>query len=234
MAIHDVFDGALLIASAMDILSRHEVSVTVGEDMEEYRALLAEYRPEQPLGPPFDPQLNDISASNAFWIVGRDPTGRVVHTQAMRLIDLQGQTLESYLREGFRAFPPAAVDLDMQRSRYRAGPGAGRITGRVCYHGEVWLRPDPAYRGTGLSCVLGRFAFMTAVLRWMPDYVFGFMPRGVAFKGFAERQGYMHAEPGVLRWVPRDSDKVLEGFMVWMSREDIRYVMGMPLNELVA
>ena len=57
MSIHDIYDGAQLIAASMDILTRHKISVTVGEDFEEYREMLQEARPDQPLGAPFDPNL---------------------------------------------------------------------------------------------------------------------------------------------------------------------------------
>jgi hypothetical protein len=90
------------------------------------------------------------------------------------------------------------------------------------------------FRGSGLSCVLGRFAFMTALRRLSPDHIMGFMLKPVAFKGFAERQGYMHAEPGALRWYKNGEPDPMETFMVYMSDEDIRFVLDMPLNELVA
>jgi GT2 family glycosyltransferase len=44
---------------------------------------------------------------------------------------------------------------------------------------------------------------LTAMQRWNPDYIFGFMARTVAFKGFAERMGYMHNEPGAVALVPQ-------------------------------
>lgn len=235
MSIHDIYDGSQLIAASMDILTRHKISITVGDDFEEYRALLDEWRPGQPLSAPFDPNLQAMSPSNSFWIAGRDPMGKVVHTQAMRMFDLGDQALSDHMRDRFKEYPPSALEIDFERSRYRAGPGARQIRGRVCYHGEVWLDgSNGQYRGSGVSSVLGRFAFMTAMMRWSPDWVFGYMPKGVAWKGFAERQGYMHAEPGVLRWYRKDSDLPLEGFMVYMAREDIRYLMSMPLHELVA
>ncbi len=235
MSIHDVYDGAQFVASSMDILAQHKVMVTVGEDFGEYRQLLRKYRPDQPLGEPFDPEKQHIKPSNAFWIIGRNSQGEVIHTQAMRLIELGEETLAGYMRERFRDFPPTGLDLDLPGSRFRPGPGAKRITGNVCYHGEMWLNDSAGeYRGTGLSGVLARFAFMTCMLRWSPDYVFGFMPRPVAVRGLAEREGYMHNEPGSLRWRRRDSDQVLEGFMVWMGQEDIRHIMSMPLQELVA
>lgn len=235
MSIHDVYDGAKLITASMDILTRHKMSLTVGEDFEEYQDLLAEGRPDQPLGVPFNPDLQPITHSNAFWIVGRDSAGKIVHTQAMRMIDLGGVMLSDYMRAHFTDFPPTLPDIDFDRSRYRAGPGARQIHGRVCYHGEVWLDGSTKeFRGSGVSSVLGRFAFMTAMLRWSPDFVFGFMPKAVAHKGFSERQGYLHAEPGALRWLRKENDNPLEGFMVYMSKEDIRFLMSLPLQELAA
>ncbi len=234
MSIHDVYDGSQVIAQSLDILNKYRVSLKVGEDFEGYRALLAEHRPDHDLGLPFDPKHQFMTPTNAFWIAGFGHDGELIHTQAMRMLELGRSTLASYMRENFLDFPPSGLPLDLKRSRYRPGPSAKRMNGRTVYHGEVWMGGTKGqFRGSGLSCVLGRFAFMTAMLRWSPDHFFGFMPRAVAFKGFAERQGYMHAEPGALRWQMSESDKVLEGFMVWMANEDVRHLMLMPLHELV-
>ena len=200
MSIHDVYDGSQVIAQSLDILDKYRVSLKVGEDFEEYRALLAEHRPDHDLGLPFDPEHQFMTPANAFWIAGFDHDGELIHTQAMRMIELGNSHLSDYMRENFLDFPPSGLPLDLKRSRYRPGPSAKRMTGRTVYHGEVWMGGTKGqFRGSGLSCVLGRFAFMSAMLRWSPDHFFGFMPRAVAFKGFAERQGYMHAEPAAAR-----------------------------------
>lgn len=235
MSIHDLYDGAQATAMCLDILNRHEVDLTVGDDFAEYEETLAKWRPNQRLGLPFDRRETELTARNAFWIIGRNPAGRVVHTQAMRLIQLGEESLGDYMRDNFRAFPPVGLDLDLPRSRYRAGPGARVMKGDVVYHGEFWLDPEGGnYRGSGLSGVLGRYAFLTAMARWAPDYIFGFMAQTVAFKGFAARHGYMHSEPGALRWFRKDSDLPLEGLMVYMTREDIRYLMSLSVQDLAA
>lgn len=74
---------------------------------------------------------------------------------------------------------------------------------------------------------------MVAIDRWDPDYLFGFMARAVAFKGFAERMGYMHNEPGSLRWFRKGSDTSIEGFLSYLSNEDIRFLLEMPLQDIV-
>lgn len=235
MTIYTANDDTFIMAASLDVLRRHRISLTTGSDFNEYRELLAEGRPDHILGAPFDPDRHNLDEKNAIWVVGRDMEGRIMHTQALRMLDLGYSPLSEYLRFGFREFPPSGLDIDFERSRYRAGPGAHRISGDVCYHGEVWMGGEPGqYRGSGLSCILGRYAFLTAMQLWSPDHIIGFMPKPVAFKGFAERQGYMHAEPGCLRWFMKGSDKPLEGFMVYMSNEDVRFVLDMPISELVA
>lgn len=75
---------------------------------------------------------------------------------------------------------------------------------------------------------------MVAMDRWQPDYLFGFMAKAVAYKGFAERMGYMHNEPGSLRWYRKGNDTPLEGFLSYLSNEDIRFLLEMPLQEIEA
>jgi hypothetical protein len=235
MTIHSANDDAHFIAASLDILNRNSVKLTIGTDFEEYRSLLAEGRSNHLIGAPFDPLKHNLNEANSVWVVGRDADNRIMHTQALKVLDLEQRTLAEYLRRKFDAFPPSGMDIDYKRSRYRPGPGAQRIAGRVVYHGEVWMGGQPGqYRGTGLSGILGRYAFLLAMQRFAPDYVFGFMPKPVAYKGFVERQGYMHAEPGSLRWFVKGNDEPLEGFMAYMANEDIRFILDMPLRELMA
>lgn len=235
MTVHNVNDDTHFIAASNDILHRCGITLTTGSDFRAYEELLAEGRPDHVIGAPFDPGLHNLDEKNSIWIIGRDQNGTIMHTQALRVIDIGYFPLSEYMRKGFRGFPPSGVPIDFRRSRYRAGPGAQRIRGQVCYHGEVWMGGEKGqYRGTGLSSILGRTAFLTAMQRWAPDYLFGFMPKQVAYKGFVERQGYMHTDPGCLRWFVKGNDQPFEGIMVYMSHEDLRFMLDMPLTEYVA
>ena len=231
MSIHSTFEGAQFIAQTSDIAKESGVSLRIGTCFSEYAKLIAEHRTHQPVGLPFDYRQNNYSPINGFWIAGWDENGVLVHTQALRLIDMAGLKLSSYMSERFTDFPPVGLKLDFAKSRYNPGPGARRIDGMVCYHGDFWL--DEKYRGSGVSNILARFALASSFLRWSPDYVIGFMPRPIAFKGLAEREGYMHSEPGCLYWHRSDNNKVLEGFMVWMGREDISHLLTIPVAGMV-
>jgi len=233
MMIHGLKSEDRFAASVDDILARAGVHLTTGSDFDEYREIMAKGRPDHVIGAPFDPTLHNLNERNSIWVIGRDDDGTVMHAQALRTLDLGGRTLGAYLRRSFRDFPPSGLDLDMKRSRYQAGPGAKRIAGEVVYHGEVWMGGAPGqYRGTGVSSILGRYAFLTAIQKWSPDYVIGFMPKAVAHKGFVERQGYMHAEPFALQWYVKGRPDPLDGMMVYMSLEDLHFALGLPEEEM--
>lgn len=227
--------GERFVATSAEIFQKYGITLEVGYDFEAYRALLMTARPEHYLGAPFDPTLHEMTSENAFWIVGRNHLGEVVHTQALRLVETSGQTMGEFLTHRFRDFPPSIPGLDLDRSRFRAGPGTKRMRGRMAYHGEFWIAPgENDLRGKGVSCVLGRYGFFQAIQHWDPDHIFAFMLKAIAFKGLAERTGWMHTQPGALRWFLKGEDAPMETFMAHMDREDLHYVLELPLQDLVA
>ncbi|MEH6739958.1 MAG: hypothetical protein V7695_15645, partial [Sulfitobacter sp.] len=66
------------------------------------------------------------------------------------------------------------------------------------------------------------------------DHMVGFMAKPVACKGFPQRLGWMHTQPGALRWYFEGRDDPVEGFMTFMERDDLHYVLELPLNDLIA
>ncbi len=223
-------DGARFAVHCSQLLSDLGIKLTFGHNFDTYRSILEEARPNQILGAPFDPDLHDLNVTNAFWTIGYNDRGEVIHTQAMRMIDTGNKPLAEYLRYNFRDFPPPGIELDLNRSRFRAGPSTSKIRGSTCYHGEFWIGGAPGeYRGTGLASILGRNAFWEAMNRWDPDYVFSFIEKTVANKGFAVRQAYLHCQPGALRWFRPGVDKPIEGYIGYMDRDEMRFVLEMPL-----
>ena len=155
MTVQYLNDGAQFFAASQDILRSSKIRIETGSDFDAYAAIVADGRPVQGLGAPFDPKLHDLTKDNAYWLAAYDREGKLIHTQAAKMLAMEGQTLSEYMQERFREFPPALPDIDFARSRYRAGPGAHRIKGEVVYHGDVWITPEGgSYRGNGLSTVL--------------------------------------------------------------------------------
>ncbi|MCX7558663.1 hypothetical protein OS190_03730 [Sulfitobacter sp. F26204] len=235
MTIHFPRDAAPFIATSRDILRSYGIEITIGSNFEDYSAIIKSERKVQNLGAPFDYEKYQLKENQSFWLIGRNAEGDLIHTQAAKKVPLKGNSLATHLLTRFRDFPPPIPGVDFERSRYRATPGAHRIKGNVVYHGEVWMAPEEGrYRGSGLSTVLARTGLLEVMRRWNADYIYGFMLRQVAFKGFAERMGYMHNEPGALAWHVAGREQPLEAFLTYLSQEDAKFVLDIPVEDLVA
>lgn len=235
LALIDVKSVDRFGATSSIALEQVGLCLTVGYDFEEFRAISAQARPDHEIGAPFCADTQNLGKGNAIWIVGRDETGETVHLQALRVLPTNATSLAEYFRHNFKLYAPGDVDIDFERSRYRPGPGAKRIFGTVVYSGEMWIGGEKGrFRGTHVSSLLARIMFMTALREFGADYVVGFMARPVAHKGFPMRMGYMHAEPQAVRLQVRGELNPMEGLMVYMSSEDIEFLLGLPGAEAEA
>ena len=230
MTFHNMQFGERFVASSLRLFAAHGLTLRVGFDFGQYKTLLKEARPDHKIGVPFDPDIHDFSDGNAFWIIATDTRGAIVHTQALRLLDLSGISLADHLQSQFTAFPPPSIPLDLDKSNYRSGPGAQRMTGRIAYHGEFWIGGSAGqFRGSGVSTLLSRYGFWMASQHWDPDHIFAFIVNAVAHKGLAARTGWMHTDPAALQWYPRNGQPVIETVMAYLHREDIQYLLDLPL-----
>lgn len=228
-------NAAPFIATSRNILVAQGITLTIGSDFTEYKEIVADERAMQKLGAPFDPDQHLLNPSNAFWLIGRNADGDLIHTQAAKRVRLTHKSLAAYLMRNFRSYPPPLRGVDLAHSRFRATPGAHRIAGTVAYHGEFWIAPDHGtYRGAGLAPVFGRTCMLEMMQRWDPDYLFGFILNQVAFKGFGARIGYMHLEPSALKWVVSGRDAPIDTFLAYNSRDDLEYLLDIPLDEAMA
>lgn len=222
-------------ALGSELLDQKGISLRHGSNFDEFRDLVAQARPDHTIGDSFNPDKVELSAPTASWVVGYDVDGNLMHTQAFRQLSIKDATLADYLRKNFCSFPPPDLDIDFDKSRYRAGPGAKRITGKVVYSGETWIGGTPGqYRGTGLSALLGRYAMLTAIQNFRPDYMMGFITRPVAHAGYVIRFGFMHAEPMALRWQVKDVLQPIDCFMAYMSAEDMEFLLELSSSEIEA
>ncbi len=233
MSIHDVYDGAQLMCRTLRMLDEAQLSIQVGDDMAEYVRFIENERAFQPVGAPFHPD-KALRNGRAFWITAHNCAGELVHTQAMRLLELGQQSLADHMRRNYRDYPPAGLPIDFEKSAYNPGPGARRISGRVLYHGEFWIKEDAALRGRGIVDILSRFAFLSATMHWQPDYLWGLMARGNARRGLAERIGYMHCDPFAVSWHVEGRNQPIVGNLVWLALDDLRYIVHSPLEEASA
>lgn len=123
--------------------------------------------------------------------------------------------------------------------RRRASPfecsalAATIITGRVCYSGGGWLRPDK--RGGDLMAIFPRISRALALLQWETDCTVSFVEPDLVEKGVVARYGYRLIEPG-LTWRGSDVHGDVDLCLCWMDRRmllnDLAFVMRLEAEVL--
>ena len=198
-----------------------EAGVTLREchDVKLFQTICDELQGKGYLSEPFHPEFMDIIPANALLMVGEDADGAVVHVQAMRRDDLNGVSLADFWMQNLRRIHNG--DIGEVHC-----PAAQMITGEVIYHGEMWV--DPELRKFKLAATLARLAQAIALLRWNPDFVYGFVSSKLTQRGFPVREGYQHISPAGTNWRRSPTNISGDDWLVWNAREDLRWMVTLP------
>ena len=214
-----------------EIAESRGIRIEVSCDFEAFQEALESEHEAPPIYPMFDPACSYVDRTNGFWIKGVNDRGELVHTQAMRRLDLSNHTLAEHLKLHYRKYVIQGNAIDQRRSIYDQAPAWQGIMGTVCYHGQLWLKGGKeGYRDQGLTAILPRLALALCHLVWSPDFVFGFISPHLACRGLAAREGYAHMEPGI--WHVPDEHSADQTWLVWMSREDVEHLVRFPPEDL--
>ncbi|MFT3671821.1 hypothetical protein [Aestuariivirga sp.] len=79
-----------------------------------------------------------------------------------------------------------------------AGSIAERLTGRLVYHGEIWI--DKQIKNRKVFELFVRLGLVLALIKWRPEAIWGLASAQMAGHGHFTRVGYPVLERGFLRW----------------------------------
>ena len=226
MPVKNLIDMVMNVSGITRELEAAGMRVVIGDDFSEYRVYRNAQPGRSPIYPMFDVAKSYIDDTNGFWICGFNEADELIHTQAVRLLDLSNVSLAQHLNVHRHKYitPDTTPDPDLT---FYSGPEALRtITGRVCYHGEFWLPPRGlgGPRSQGATPLLSRILFEIVASRWDPDYMFAFVPQQLAAKGAHLRYGYVHCEPGA--WLGPDQQVTEEDYLIWTSAKDMQNALS--------
>lgn len=208
------------VSNITNEVSAAGMRLEVGDDFAVYRKLRNAQEDRSPIYPMFDVACSYVDRSNAFWVCGFNTEGELVHTQAIRRLDLNNTSLAEHLYDHRHKYITPNSTPDPDHTAFSRVAALEHISGSVCYHGEFWLKAgDGGHRNQGFTALLSRIVFEIALNIWSPDYIFGLVPMPLAFKGIPSRYGYTHSEPGV--WRGPGGVITAEEMLVWMSRADM-------------
>lgn len=231
MSAKGLYSKIRFISAITEIAASKGIHIQVLTDFEQFQSALEEQREAPPIYPMFNPACSYVDRTNGFWIKGVNSKGELVHTQAIRRLDLSKCTLAEHLALHRQKYVMQGPAIDENRSVYDIAPGWQTITGSVCYHGQVWLKGGKnGYRDRVLTATLPRLALALSLLEWSPDFIFGFMSPLLACGGLAAREGYAHMEPGI--WHVSNGKDADQTWLVWMGRNDVEHLMRFPPEDL--
>ncbi|MEZ5850420.1 MAG: hypothetical protein R3D68_07200 [Hyphomicrobiaceae bacterium] len=218
------------IARFLLAAERHVRSLGIRLEFGTFEELLGTNRANsstwRPLVPVLDHRHADLRSDNAFCILGRDATGRVVATQAARLLDMSTSTLKDEA-ESLRMFYGANPPDDF--ACLLSAPSASKITGKITYSGGVWYAKP--FRGHGLSAILPRMCRLLALARWNSDFALSFVEDILIRKGLPARYGYPRSEPHFMITDHRLGDCVFFGGLIWISHQETLKDLSLQLTE---
>jgi hypothetical protein len=232
MSARNIFDMIMNVSDIISELQDAGMRVEVGDDFSRYRNYRDSCADRGGLFPIFNTTTSFIDETNGFWICGFNDADELVHTQAVRLLDLSGISLGKHLDMHRHKYivPDTTPDPDMT---FFHGPEALKlVTGSVGYCGDFWLpsRGLGGPRSQGATSLLARLLFEVLQQAWQPDFVFAFVPKQLAAKGAHLRYGYSHCEPG--KWIGPDKQVTDEEYLIWMNSGDIKNVIARDVQSL--
>ncbi len=194
------------------------LSVTVERDFLDLEEACRQFDGKE-LSEQFSPGYFDLTPATGFWLAARKGDGTLVSVQAARIEDLGGTTLAEHWRHQQKRIyvgdTPAALGDEHC-------PGAHDITGRVVYHGDMWLEAE--FRGTGAASHLCRIGQLTAYMKWQPDFIYCFMSQKLVDSGFSTAQGYFHMQPAGTHWIDPPHHIRPDDWLLWNTAADLHHL----------
>lgn len=228
MAIEELVSRIHYVSAIFDIARKIGIHLDISTDFDALRRVDKTQVPGVNVAASFDNRTSNLTSENAFWIRGRDDNGEIVHTQAVKCLNLKSETLDSFMYREVDGFPPPGTVIARRFSQRGLPPDARGICGRACYHGELWIKPGTdKFRGSELTYLLPRLAMGLALTEWSPDFMFGFMFPEHAYKGLSTREGYQHIGPTDWMLQAAGNGEPQEVWITWMSRDDLQYMLTM-------
>ncbi|QQN65465.1 hypothetical protein JIR23_06860 [Bradyrhizobium diazoefficiens] len=200
-----------------DDAAQKGIKFLIGFDFHEYVLITRATPTKSPTNPNFRLDRSQIEAGEGYWIMGVDKNNDVIGVEAARLYRLSHSNFAEHL-ESLKAFyaDPTRHAHPQDRCICTA-PAAKKITGKVAYHGDLWVRRD--FRGQGIRRIITRITHAASFALWAPEYLCALVARWTLDKGLDDM---LHHEAGgaILRLV--EDNVVEDNWLSWLTGEELR------------
>ncbi|MCP1838565.1 hypothetical protein ACVIHI_000070 [Bradyrhizobium sp. USDA 4524] len=201
------------------------IKLSMGFDFHKYVSITRSLPTKKPTYPNFRPDRSPIKLGEGYWMVGIDKYNEVALVEAARLYDLSHSNLAEHL-QSLRAFyaDPSKHAHPQDRCTCTA-PSAKKISGKVAYHGDFWLRKD--FRGKGLPKIMAALLRGLSFTMWAPDFICGLAGRWTLDKGVLAQYEHTHHELGGSMLQLVEEDILDDDLLVWLTGEELRALIDL-------
>ncbi|OSI75601.1 hypothetical protein BSZ21_04755 [Bradyrhizobium canariense] len=199
------------------------LTISVGFDFHEYVSITRALPTKGPTYPFFRPDRSPIKSGEGYWVTGVDKNNEVIFVEAARLYDLAGSNLAQHLESLQFFYADPAKHAHPDDRCICTAPTAKEITGKVVFHGDVWVRKD--FRGRGLPKIMAGMLRRVTFAMWAPDFVCGLAGRWSVDKAiYGTRQ---HYEPGGSILKLAEDQLADDDWLLWLTGEELRNLVDL-------
>lgn len=139
-----------------------------------------------------------FNRERAFWMYLTDEAGEVVGLQAFRYDEVDTHLADWCVNYMIGVYMRQQELMVPSFPKPPEGSVSERLTGKLVYHGEIWISKHIKNRKVFEQFV--RLGLIVAVIKWRPDAIWGLASAQMAGHGHFTRVGYSILERGFLRW----------------------------------
>lgn len=161
-------------------------------------------------------EYHDLSRDDAFWLFLQQD-GRDVGCVAARRDSLYSEGLSEFWRRSYQR----CYGLKTEHVPHSQAPAVvEEIRGSVVYMGEFYIKPGS--RGSRHQLALfTHFLFSYCMMKWRPDWLYGFVRGDDIRKGYAGEYGFSRQVPGAQIWPSPPPGRQNDEYLVAVSRTDL-------------
>jgi hypothetical protein len=202
---------AKLVGKLIEELRQFDLQIHYNDSIAEFDATKRRLR-NKPATPMFDGQVCDLPPDRFLWMKITRQNGEIAGLQAFRcdavhphLAEWASQTIIGIYARRNELLAPAHINPPN-------GSIAYRLSGKLSYHGELWI--DPKVRSRRILDAFTRCGMLIATLKWQPTAIWALTSKAMASHGHPLRMGYSHVESGFLRWTWAPEDNPLLEYLI--------------------
>ncbi|MBK3666728.1 hypothetical protein JJE66_36665 [Bradyrhizobium diazoefficiens] len=197
------------------------INLSIGFDFHEYVSITEATPTKGKTYPIFRPDRSPIKTGEGYWVVGVDANNEVALVDAARLYDLSQSNLAEHLQSLKFFYADPDKQAHPQDRCICNAPSARRITGKVVYHGDLWVRTD--FRGQGLTKIMAGIMRGVSLAMWAPDFTCALAGRWSIDKRVYD---VAHSEPRGSELQLVAEDIVDDDWLLWTTGDELRSLIN--------